>query len=137
MSASAPSSARRSARGLRRAWVSMRPPWTLARVDDQSLSTVEKAQLGFTVLSDPGSRVADRVGIVFQQADEVLEAQRRIGLDLAQVNAEGSTRLPRPTVLIVDQDRTVRFVDVQPDYTARTEVADILAALASLGATRA
>jgi hypothetical protein len=26
----------------------------------------------------------------------------------------------------------VRFVDVQPDYTARTEVADILAALAEL-----
>jgi hypothetical protein len=26
----------------------------------------------------------------------------------------------------------VRFVDVQPDYTARTEVADILAALADL-----
>ena len=100
---------------------------------DQSLSTAEKAGLDFTVLSDPASRVARRVGIAFQQADDVLDAQRKLGLDLAQVNAEGSTALPRPTVLIVDEDRTVRFVDVQPDYTARTEVADILAALASLG----
>jgi peroxiredoxin len=100
---------------------------------DQSLSTVEKAGLEFTVLSDPASRVAQQVGIVFQQADEVLDAQRKVGLDLAQVNAEGSTKLPRPTVLIVGQDRTVRFVDVQPDYTARTEVADILAALGDLG----
>ena len=100
---------------------------------DQSLSTAEKAELEFTVLSDPGNRGAERVGIVFQQADEVLEAQRALGLDLAQVNAEGSTRLPRPTVLIVDTDRTVRFVDVQPDYTARTEVADILTALSGLG----
>ena len=100
---------------------------------DQSLSTVEKAELDFTVLSDPGNRVAHRVGIVFQQADEVLEAQRKLGLDLAQVNAEGSTQLPRPSVLIVDKGRTVRFVDVQPDYTARTEVADILAGLAELG----
>jgi len=100
---------------------------------DQSLSTVEKAELDFTVLSDPGNRVAHRVGIVFQQADEVLEAQRKLGLDLAQVNAEGSTQLPRPSVLIVDKDRTVRFVDVQPDYTARTEVADILAGLTELG----
>jgi len=49
------------------------------------------------------------------------------------VNAEGSTQLPRPSVLIVDKDRTVRFVDVQPDYTARTEVADILAGLTELG----
>jgi len=104
---------------------------------DQSLSTVEKAELDFTVLSDPASRVAEEIGIVFQQADEVLDAQRKLGLDLAQVNAEGSTRLPRPTVLIVDQDRMVRFVDVQPDYTARTEVTDILAALGALGTAQA
>jgi len=98
---------------------------------DQSLSTAEKAGLEFTVLSDPGSRLAQRIGIAFQQADEVLAAQRKLGLDLAQANAEGATHLPRPTVLVVDQDRTVRFVDVQPDYTARTEVADIVAALAT------
>jgi peroxiredoxin len=99
---------------------------------DQSLSTVEKADLGFTVLSDPGSRLADRISIAFEQADDVLAAQRQLGLDLTQVNAEGAVRLPRPTVLVVDQDRTVRFVDVQPDYTARTEVADIIAALTDL-----
>ena len=99
---------------------------------DQSLSTAEKAELAFTVLSDPGSRVARSIGIAFQQAGEVLAAQRQLGLDLAQVNAEGSTQLPRPTVLIIDQNRTVRFVDVQPDYTARTKVADILAALTDI-----
>ena len=102
------------------------------QLPDQSLSTTEKIGLEFTVLSDPGNRVAKSIGIVFQQADEVLDAQHKLGLDLAKVNAEGSTELPRPTVLIVDGDRTVRFVDVQPDYTARTEVADILAALADL-----
>jgi peroxiredoxin len=98
---------------------------------DQSLSTVEKAGLEFTVLSDPGSRLAQRIGIAFQEADEVLAAQRELGLDIAQVNAEGATMLPRPTVLIVDQNHTVRFVDVQPDFTARTEVADIVAALST------
>ena len=100
---------------------------------DQSLSTTEKAGLEFTVLSDPGSRLARRIGISFQQSEDVLEAQRKLGLDLTQVNAEGSVELPRPTVLIVDKDRTVRFVDVQPDYTARTEVADILGALSGPG----
>jgi peroxiredoxin len=100
---------------------------------DESLSTVEKAALEFTVLSDPGSRLAYRIGIAFEQADDVLAAQRKLGLDLSKVNAEGAVRLPRPTVLVVDRDRTVRFVDVQPDYTARTEVADIIAALRSIG----
>jgi len=103
---------------------------------DRSLSTAEKAGLAFSVLSDPGSRVARSIGIAFQQADDVLSAQRQLGLDLAQINAEGATYLPRPTVLIVDQERTVRFVDVQPDYTARTEVAEVLAALTDLRADR-
>ena len=97
---------------------------------DQSLSTAEKAALSFEVLSDSGSRLARRIGIAFEEAEEVLGAQRRLGLDLAQVNEEGSTELPMPTVLIVDPDRIVRFVDVHPDYTNRTEVADIVAALA-------
>jgi len=99
---------------------------------DESLSTVEKAALGFTVLSDPGSRLADRIGIAFAQADDVLAAQRKLGLDLTKVNAEGAVRLPRPTVLVVDQDRIVHFVDVQPDYTARTELTDIITALTDL-----
>jgi peroxiredoxin len=99
---------------------------------DESLSTVAKAALEFTVLSDPASRLADRIGIAFEQADDVLAAQRTLGLDLSKVNAEGAIRLPRPAVLIVDQDRTVRFVDVQPDYTAHTEVSDIIAALRTL-----
>jgi len=46
---------------------------------DESLSTLERAALGFTVLSDPGSRLADRIGIAFEQADDVLAAQRRGG----------------------------------------------------------
>jgi peroxiredoxin len=108
--------------GARLVAISPQPP-------DESLSTVEKAGLEFTVLSDPGSRLADRIGIAFEQADDVLAAQRKLGLDLTKVNAEGAVRLPRPTVLVVDQDRTVRFVDVRPDYTARTEVAEIIAAL--------
>ena len=99
---------------------------------DESLSTQEKAALEFTVLSDPGARLADQIGIAFDQADEVLAAQHNLGLDLTKVNAEGAVRLPRPTVLIVDRDHVVRFVDVEPDYTARTEVADIIAALNEL-----
>ena len=111
--------------GARLIAISPQPP-------DEALSTVERAALEFTVLSDPGSRLADRFGIAFEQADDVLAAQRTLGLDLTKVNAEGAVRLPRPTVLVVDQDRIVRYVDVQPDYTARTEVADIVAALTEL-----
>jgi peroxiredoxin len=99
---------------------------------DQSLSTVEKAKLSFTVLSDTGSRLARAVGIAFQPADEVLAAQRELGLDLGKVNDTDAPELPMPTVLVVDGERTVRFADTHADYTARTEVAAIVAALESL-----
>jgi peroxiredoxin len=99
---------------------------------DESLSTVDKHALEFSVLSDAGARVARRVGVAFQQTDGVLEAQRALGLDIRQGNGEGATELPMPTVLVVDRDRVVRFADVKPDYTSRTEVDAIVSALAEL-----
>ncbi len=100
---------------------------------DESLTTAEKHGLQFVVLSDAGARVARQLGIGFEPADDVLEAQRALGLDIRDGNADGSPELPMPTVLIVDSDRTVQFADVQADYTSRTEVSEILAALERLG----
>jgi hypothetical protein len=37
-----------------------------------------------------------------------------------------------PTVLIVDSSGIIRWIDVHPNYTARTEVADIVDALSAL-----
>lgn len=100
---------------------------------DESLTTAETHNLQFAVLSDSGARVARALGIAFEPAEDVLEAQRALGLDIRDGNADGSPELPMPTVLIVDSDRTVRYVDVQADYTSRTEVSEILAALDRLG----
>jgi peroxiredoxin len=99
---------------------------------DESLSTAERHSLQFAVLSDAGARVARRLGVAFEQAEEVLEAQRALGVDIRQGNADGATELPMPTVLIVDRDRVVRFADVHPDYASRTEVETIVSALAAL-----
>jgi hypothetical protein len=41
------------------------------------------------------------------------------------------TLRPTPGVNDLRNSQGVRFVDVQPDYTSRTEVADIIAALTS------
>lgn len=100
---------------------------------DRSLRTQTKAELSFTVLSDAGAQVARQLGIAFQPAGEVLETQRALGLDLGRWNVDQSLDLPMPTVLVVDRDRVVRFADTHADYTQRTEVDQILAALADAG----
>ncbi len=99
---------------------------------DASLSTREKAELSYTVLSDTGAALASTLGITFEPSEQGVAAQQAIGVDIRTTRADSGTVLPMPTVLIVDRERVVRFVDVHPDYTGRTEVADILHALATL-----
>jgi peroxiredoxin len=99
---------------------------------DGSLSITEKDNLSYAVLSDSRNQVAGQVGILTAPSPEALAAQLSHGLDLREVNADGTKTLPMPTTLIVDRDRTVRWVDVHPDYTRRSEPEEILAALDSL-----
>jgi peroxiredoxin len=100
---------------------------------DASLSTQEKSELTYTVLSDTAAQLASSLGITFQPSEGGLTAHRALGLDIRNTRADTGTLLPMPTVLIVDRDHVVRFVDIHPDYTGRTEVDDIVAALQMLG----
>ena len=96
---------------------------------DGSLSTQEKNELSFTVLSDPGNQVAAALGVLTTPTDDARAAQRTVGLDLSEANADGTHGLPMPTVVIVDSAGIIRWIDVHPNYTTRTEVADIVDAL--------
>jgi peroxiredoxin len=99
---------------------------------DASLSTQEKAELTYTVLSDTAAELASSLGITFQPSEAGLTTQRKLGVDIRTTRADNGTLLPMPTVLIVDRDHVVRFVDIHPDYTGRTETNDTLAALQKL-----
>jgi peroxiredoxin len=96
---------------------------------DGSLSIVEANALTYTVLSDPGNRIGRALGIVTRSDDEVLRAQVSLGVDLTEVNADGTQDIVMPTVALVDDRGVLRWIDVHPDYTTRTEPARILAAL--------
>ncbi len=99
---------------------------------DGSLSIAETNSLTFPVLTDRASAYARSLGLVFDLAEDVKQAQLAFGNDFTTINAGGEWSLPKPTVLVVDAEGVVRFADVRPDYTQRTEPAAILDALASL-----
>ncbi len=99
---------------------------------DASLTTKEKGELAFTVLSDAGAELASSLGITFEPSEQGLAAQRELGVDVRITRADAGTVIPMPTVLIVDSAGVVRFVDIHPDYTGRTEVDEIVAALENL-----
>lgn len=100
---------------------------------DGSLSTQEKNELSFTVLSDPGNQVATALGVLTAPTEDARGAQRAIGIELTDANADGTHGVPMPTVAVVDAAGIIRWIDVHPNYTTRTEVSDILTALDCLG----
>jgi peroxiredoxin len=96
---------------------------------DGSLSAQEMNDLSFTVLSDPGNQIATALGVLTAPTDDAQAAQRTIGLDLPATNADGTHAVPMPTTIVVDTSGTIRWIDVHPNYTTRTEVAEIVEAL--------
>jgi peroxiredoxin len=97
---------------------------------DGSLSAQEKNELPFPVLSDPGNALAGELGILMAaRSDDVRGAQETLGLRLEDVNADATDTLPLPTVVLIDAEHRIAWIDIHPDYTTRTETTDILAAV--------
>ncbi len=96
---------------------------------DGSLTMRDKHSLAFAVLSDPGNVLGAALGILTRPSDEARAAQLQLGLDLTEVNADGTVSLPMPAVVILGPGRTVQWIDVQPDYSQRTEPGQVIDAL--------
>ncbi|QOD44804.1 peroxiredoxin-like family protein [Clavibacter zhangzhiyongii] len=88
--------------------------------------------LDFAVLSDPSNAFVRALGLVTEPTPEARAAHAQLGFDVADSNADGTGDIPFPTVIVVDADRRVTFADVHADYTTRTEVPEILAAVDAL-----
>ncbi len=100
---------------------------------DGSLSMQEKNELTFTVVSDPSNTLARELGILTAPSAEVRAVQLKLGLDISKANADGTATLAIPATLILDAAHVVRWIDVHPDYSTRSEPAQILAAIEDTG----
>ena len=109
-------------RGVRLVAISPQKP-------DGSLTMQQKHNLAFTVVSDPGNVIAGRLGILTQPFSEARASQLQLGLNLISVNADGTVMLPMPAAVILDARHTIRWIDIHPDYSNRTEPQQLLHAL--------
>ena len=96
---------------------------------DGSLTAQQTNELTYCVLSDPGNQIASGLGILTEPTSDAVATQAKLGLDLVEANADGTRALPMPTTVVVDGGGTIRWIDVHPNYTTRSEVPDILAAV--------
>lgn len=95
----------------------------------------ERHRLGFTVAGDPGYALGRALGITFlpEEQPKVAPGESWIGATLGTDSYE----IDQPAVLILDRGNVVRWLDVSPDWLARTESEAVLAQLPELKARAA
>ncbi len=97
---------------------------------DHALSTAEKNDLAFTVLSDIGGALASALGIRFTLSDTVRPFYEKAGHALPERNGDGSWALPMPATFVVDRGGRIRAAFIEPDYRRRLDPRAALEALA-------
>jgi peroxiredoxin len=104
------------------------------QLPDHSLSTEEKNQLTFPVLSDAGNIVAKRFGIVFTLPAALVHAYKAIGRDLVEMNGEaGAAELPMPATFVLDKSGAIRLAFVEEDWSKRLDPDIVVDTLRGLG----
>ncbi|KAH6984388.1 hypothetical protein BKA56DRAFT_670913 [Ilyonectria sp. MPI-CAGE-AT-0026] len=87
---------------------------------DYSLTTAEKNELKFPVLTDLHNEVAKKLGIVYDQSCP-RDLFDKLGVSLVEHNGDDSFEVPVPATLLVDSDGVVRNVYVEADYRKRMD----------------
>jgi len=97
---------------------------------DNSLSTAEKNELTFEVLSDVGNHVARKFGLVYQLPLRPIYAS--FGVDLPAYNGDDTFELPIAATYVIAPDRTIIHAFVDADYTKRQDPAEIVEVLKTM-----
>jgi peroxiredoxin len=91
--------------------------------------SINKHQIGYTLLSDSDMKAARAFGIAFKLDDELLAKYAQFGIDLKDASGHDHNMLPVPSVFVIDTKGTIKFKYVNPDYKTRLAPEVLLATL--------
>lgn len=86
---------------------------------DHSLTTQQKHELKFPVLSDLGNNVAKQFGLVFTLDASLKPIYEAFGIDLVAHNGNGDFELPIPATYLVAEDGKIVESFLEVDYRKR------------------
>lgn len=101
-------------------------------VPDASMTTIEKNELQFKVLSDVNSEYAREIGMVFSLPEELRPIYTSLGIHLDQHGGSKPFDLPLAATFVIAQDGKIANSFVDADYTKRMEPEQVLSALKAL-----
>ena len=97
---------------------------------DNTLTMAEKHAIPIDILSDATSEVLKKYRLWFIVPAEVKALYReKFGINLEKYNGAGRWELPVPATYVIGRDGIVRAGRADPDYTARMEPAEVVAAI--------
>jgi peroxiredoxin len=99
---------------------------------ETAMSTAQKNELTFDVLSDQGNRVARQFGLVFQLPEDLRIVYESFKIDLKAANADETFELPLTATYLIDRDRKIRVAFVDTDYTKRWDPEEVISALSDM-----
>ena len=114
---------------------------SLVAISPQTAPNSRKSQrdnkLGFPILSDRRSEVANAFGIRFALPDDLVELYKGFKNDLPAFNDDPSWVLPMPARYVIGTDGVIAYSEVNPDYTQRPDPSELLPVLDRLNASKA
>ncbi len=99
---------------------------------DNSLTTSEKNELTFSVLSDLENQYAKSLGLVFQLPKDLRAVYHSFNLDVDKHNGNKDYELPMPATYIVNKERKVIYSYVPEDYTERLDPEKVLSIISEV-----
>lgn len=99
---------------------------------DNALTTSEKNDLSYTVLSDVGGELAAALGIRFTLSDAVRPFYEKGGHALPDRHGDGAWTLPIPATFVIDRGGRIAGAFIEPDYRKRLDPRQALSALRDL-----
>ncbi len=96
---------------------------------DNSLTTKEKNELTFEVLSDIDMITARSLNLVYQLPTELQALYKKFGINLNSNQGNENQELPIAATYVVEQDGTISYHFLEEDYKLRADPKDILKAL--------
>ncbi len=101
------------------------------QISERLAEIKRRHNLDFEVASD-ANELGRRFGILYEPDEASKAVSKANGAFIGDTTGLGTWELPQPTVVVIGQDKIVRFVEVSPDWLVRTEAAPILEAVRQL-----
>jgi len=97
-------------------------------VPDSSITTKQKNELQFEILSDVDNVVANKYKVVHKLTDDVAKIYEE-SFGLSEYNGNSKNELPLGATYIIGQDKVIKYAFLDADYRKRAEPKDLIAFL--------